>query len=122
MQVILTYTENGSGRGVFAGRLKKVKMAAKKTVGTEFGTNVASAVEILFKQNIVVTAVKVKYPGIDPLLIVSAKTTEGPKIAFIGGVDMDAVGKVFGKMARTESIPWKEDEYAMRRLDKDRPD
>jgi len=84
--------------------------------GEQFGRGLYSAVELLFKANIVVTAVNIKYPGIDPLLIVKAKTTEGAKIAFIGGKSLDGCGNNFHKLAVERSVPWKEDEWEMKRL------
>jgi hypothetical protein len=92
------------------------KMTKGKLAGAVFGESVEAAVGLLFSQNIVVTAVKVKYPGIDPLLIVTAKTTEGPKIAFVGGSSLDQVGKVFVGMVRTESVEWKENKFELERL------
>ena len=90
--------------------------ANEQAVGTVFGRSIQSAVELLFKENVIVTSIKVKYPGIDPLLIVAAKTTEGPKIAFIGGVDLDQVGAVFANMVRAHSVEWREDKWEIKRL------
>jgi len=70
----------------------------------------------MFKEGYVVTSAKVKYPGINPLLILQAKTTEGPKIAFVGGVNLDDVGDALGKLWRAGLLKWREDEWEMRRL------
>jgi hypothetical protein len=84
--------------------------------GSVFGSCTQSAVENLFKAGMIVVSVKVKYPGIDPLMIVQVKTTEGPKITFVGGPNLDAVGRAFKGMVDTDSVKWKEDEWEMRRL------
>ena len=91
-------------------------MPRKSEYGSVFGREIASVVELLFKQGTVVTAVKVKYPGIDPLIVLSAKTTEGPKIAFVGGADLDAAAHALGQMVRTDSLKWREDKFMLERL------
>lgn len=90
--------------------------------GAQFGLCIQTAVELLFKQGVVVTAVKLKYPGIDPLAIVTAKTTEGPKIAFVGGANLDDVGKALLALVRSDAVKWKEDEWEIRRLAGDQED
>lgn len=89
-----------------------------KPAGQDFGMATASSVELLFKRGVVVTAVKVKYPGIDPLLIVTARTTEGPKVCFVGGHDLDQVGRTFHRKVLAESLEWREDTFLLGKLDK----
>lgn len=91
-------------------------MSGESRLGADFGVAIYHGVELLFKQGIVVTSVKVKYPGIDPLMMVSAKTTEGPKIAFIGGRSLDQIGKVFLGFVRSEALEWREDQFTLERL------
>lgn len=93
-------------------------MASKNDAspGSAFGIGIQSAVTLLFKQGVVVTSVKVKYPGIDPLLIVTAATTEGPKIAFTGGQNLDVIGNNFHKAVLSDAVPWKEDQFTLQRL------
>lgn len=97
---------------------RTVKMENGQTPGHRFGAGVASACELLLKQGIVVTAVKVKFPGIDPLMIVSAKTTEGAQISFIKGQDLDACGILFHKRVLADVMEWREDKFEMERLAK----
>ena len=82
----------------------------------------SSAVEVLFRQNMVVTSLKIKYPGIDPLMVVCCKSTEGPKIAFIGGATIADIAKAFHTMVIAEAVKWREDEWEMRRLAGNLPD
>jgi len=91
-------------------------MASKDLIGAEFGVGVYQAVEHLFRQGIVVTAVKVKYPGIDPMLMIAAKTTEGPKICFVGGRSLDQIGRTVEQMARSEALKWREDSFLLDKL------
>lgn len=80
------------------------------------GWIIGSLCERLFDQGIVVTSFKIKYPAIDPLIILSAKTTEGPKIAFIGGATIASCLKAVEGMQRSNSIDWKEDKFELKRL------
>lgn len=91
-------------------------MASKETPGTVFGKSILSAVEHLFKEGVVVTAITVKYPGIDPLLIIKAKTTEGPKIAFVGGANLDDIGKALKTLQVSDALKWRADEWELERL------
>jgi len=107
-----------TGAATAAGRVgKDIRvMPRKETPGSIFGKQLQSSIDKLFKQNIVVTAVKIKYPGIDPLLIIQARTTEGPQIAFIGGRDLDHIGTALGSLVAAEAVKWRQDEWEMRRL------
>ena len=75
-----------------------------------------SAVELLWKDGYIVTQVKIKNPIAGTLLIIQVKTTEGPKIAFIGGLDMLETAKKLHEGVRTGSIKWRLDDYELKRL------
>lgn len=93
-------------------------MAKKDGItGELFGRSISRAIELLFKQGVIVTGLKVKYPGIDPLIVVTARTTEGPKIAFVGGADMDKAGAALCKLVQAGELRWREDEWQIKKMD-----
>lgn len=93
-----------------------MKTESKPYIGATFGVSIATTVDLLMARGVIVTSIKVKYPGIDPLLVVSAKSTEGPKIAFINAPTLDACGVQVEKMTRNNAIPWREDKWQLERL------
>jgi hypothetical protein len=100
-------------------------MANKKqteTAGHVFGRSLLAVVDSLQRQNIIITAVKVKFPGIAPLAVLQARTTEGPMIAFVSAEELDQLGRLLHKKHQEGSLRWKQDEWEIRRLAGDEGD
>jgi hypothetical protein len=92
------------------------KKPAGELPGVEFGKRIQWVIDECWRQNILITAVKIKHPIVEPLLILTAKTTEGPKIAFVGAGSLDALGIKAMEQVQNSALVWREDTFALERL------
>jgi hypothetical protein len=81
-----------------------------------WGSYLESVIEHMFDRGEIVVAVKIKYPGIDPLLIVNARTTEGPKVMFVKGKTIAEAVKTLHQKALADALEWRPDEWELQRL------
>lgn len=75
------------------------------------GLNFMYGLSQLERHGVMVTSLKIKYPLVDALMILTAKRNGRHVVAFIGGKDIAAIMKRFGQDAYAEEIDWDNDKY-----------
>lgn len=75
------------------------------------GQNFMYGLNQLQRHGVLVTSLKIKYPLLDPIMILTAKRNGGHVVAFIGGKDIATIMKRFGMDAFADDIQWAADKF-----------
>lgn len=75
------------------------------------GVKLVYALEQLERHGFIVTSIKIKYPTIDPMVILTARGDGRHLVAFRGGASLHAIMGDLALKAFENEIDWKDDKF-----------